>query len=64
VIIPSLVQDQNKLSTQKRVTSKKKAAVAECLPSRIQNFVGLYFFFPLNSDRILPRFLNFKKLTV
>jgi hypothetical protein len=47
------------------------SAVAECLPSRIQNFVDLYFF-PLNSTgvyRILPRFLNStvrlgKKLTV
>jgi hypothetical protein len=47
-------------------------AVAECLPSRIQNFVDLCIFFPLNSAgvyRILPRFLNStirlsKKLTV
>jgi hypothetical protein len=56
---------------QNRIRLRSGPAVAECLPSRIQNFVDLYFF-PLNSAdvyRILPRFLNStvrlsKKLTV
>jgi hypothetical protein len=42
------------------VMMMKKSAVAECLPSRIQNFVDLYFF-PLNSAgvyRILTEFFR------